>query len=141
MPVRSMRPDERDAVHEMMRALWPDFDGEDAAGEQVMVFERPASEGGTLGGFVSFSIRARAEGCATSPVPYIEGWWVAPELRQRGVGRDLIAAVERWARMCGFTELGSDADSVNALGVAAHKSLGFEETARMVFFRKKLGSR
>ena len=133
-----MQPDELPAVHDMMRALWPDFDGADAAGEQVMVYERPASEGGGLGGFVSFSIRARAEACDTSPVPYVEGWWVAPELRRKGVGRELIAAVERWAKMCGFKELGSDADSVNALGVMAHKSLGFEERARMVFFRKKL---
>jgi aminoglycoside 6'-N-acetyltransferase I len=133
-----MQPDELGAVHEMMRALWPDFDGEMTPGEQVMVFEQPASDGGGLGGFVSFSMRLRGEACDTSPVPYLEGWWVAPELRSKGVGRELVVAVERWAKMCGFKELGSDADTVNALGIAAHKALGFEERARMVFFRKKL---
>jgi aminoglycoside 6'-N-acetyltransferase I len=135
MPVRHMQPDDVPAVHEMMRALWPDFEGDDAAGEQVIVWEQP---GGTLGGFVSFSIRPRAEGSELSPVPYVEGWWVAPDLRRKGVGRELVAAVERWAKMCGFKELCSDADHGNDLGRAAHRALGFEERARMVFFRKKL---
>lgn len=134
MPVRPMRPDDLAAVHAMMRELWPDFDGE-TGGEQIMVWEQP---GGGLGGFVSFSIRPWGNGTAARPVPYVEGWWVAPALRRAGVGRALVAAVETWAKLCGFRELGSDADLDNANGRAAHKALGFEETARMAFYRKKL---
>jgi aminoglycoside 6'-N-acetyltransferase I len=129
-----MRPDETREVFAMMRELWPDFD-DDLHGEQVMVWEQP---GGGLGGWVSFSIRPWADGIESRPVPYVEGWWVAPALRKAGVGRALIAGVEAWAKMCGFRELGSDADLDNATGRAAHEALGFEETARMVFFRKKL---
>ena len=129
-----MRPDEMGAVFAMMRELWPDFD-DDLHGEQVMVWEKA---GGGLGGWVSFSIRPWGNGIESRPVPYVEGWWVEPSLRRSGVGRALIAAVEQWAKMCGFRELGSDANLGNELGRAAHAALGFEETERMVFFRKKL---
>ena len=129
-----MRPDDAREVFAMMRELWPDFD-DDLHGEQVMVWEQP---GGGLGGWVSFSIRPWGSGTESRPVPYVEGWWVAPALRKAGVGRALIAAVEAWAKMCGFRELGSDADLDNAIGRAAHEALGFEETARMAFYRKKL---
>ena len=129
-----MRPDETGQVFAMMRELWPDFD-DDLHGEQVMVWEQP---GGGLGGFVSFSIRPWGNGIESRPVPYVEGWWVAPALRRAGVGRALIAAVESWAKMCGFRELGSDANLDNAIGRSAHEAIGFEETARMAFYRKKL---
>ena len=120
----------------MMRALWPDAGDYDFGDEAVFVWER--AEGG-LGGFVSFSIRAWAEGCASAPVPYVEGWWVAPDLRRSGVGRALFAAVEQWARENGYVELGSDVELHNAVSIAAHEALGFEPTIRVQYFRKKLG--
>jgi aminoglycoside 6'-N-acetyltransferase I len=129
-----MRPHELPEVHAMMRALWPDFDGEDD-GEQILVWERP--EGG-LGGFVAHGVRARGEGCATRPVPWIEGWYVAPDLRRTGVGRALIAAVEELARRAGYAELGSDTWLDNAPSIAAHEALGFEPTERLQYFRKRL---
>ena len=129
-----MQPEEAANVFAMMRELWPDFD-DDLHGEQVIVWEQAD---GALGGFVSFSIRPWGNGCDARPVPYVEGWWVAPALRRGGVGRALIAAVEQWAKMCGFRELGSDAQLDNKIGRDAHAAVGFEETERMVFFRKKL---
>ncbi|HTJ46890.1 MAG TPA: GNAT family N-acetyltransferase [Kofleriaceae bacterium] len=130
-----MRDDEVAAVHEMMRALWPDFDGDAGPGE-ILVWERP--DGAGLGGFVQLNVRAYGEGCDTQPVPWIEGWWVAPDLRRSGVGRALVAEVERWAREGGFTELGSDTWLDNTGSIAAHEALGFEKTEQLQFFRKKL---
>ncbi len=135
MPVRPMRDDEIDAVKAMMLALWADFDG-DYGDEQVLVWERA---GGDLGGFVSYEVRAWAEGCDSRPVPYIEGWWVAPDLRGAGVGRALIAAVEAWARAKGFVELGSDVDLGNESSLKAHVALGFEPRIAVQYFRKRLG--
>src|SRR5262249_49038597 len=134
MPVRAMRDDELAAVHAMKRALWPDFDGEDDD-HPVLVWERAD---GTLGGFVEDGLRGHGDGCSISPVPWIEGWWVAADLRRTGVGRALIAEVERWARAQGFTELGSDTWLDNAGSIAAHEALGFEPTERVQFFRKRL---
>jgi aminoglycoside 6'-N-acetyltransferase I len=77
-------------------------------------------------------------GCDSAPVPYIEGWWVAPELRRAGVGRALVGAVEQWCKEQGFDELGSDVELDNDVSLRAHAALGFEPTLRLQFFRKRL---
>lgn len=135
MPARLMRSHELPEVTEMMRTLWPGGDSYDFSDETVYVWEK---DDGGLGGFVSFSLRPWAEGCDSTPVPYVEGWWVAPELRQAGVGRALVAAVERWCREEGYDELGSDVELDNAISLRAHAALGFEPTLRVQFFRKRL---
>jgi len=135
MSVRLMQEEESPEVTEMMRTLWPGGDSYDFAGETVFVWER---DGGGLGGFVSFSIRPWAEGCDSTPVPYIEGWWVAPDLRRAGVGRALVRAVEKWSREHGYRELGSDVELDNGVSLRAHAALGFEPTLRVQFFRKHL---
>lgn len=48
------------------------FEGVKAA-DQVWVAEDAS---GRLLGFVELSLRPYAEGCASSPVPYIEAWYV-----------------------------------------------------------------
>ncbi len=134
--VRAMREGEVAEVHAMMMALWSDFDG-DTGGEHVLVWDR--GDGGPLGGFVAYAVRAHGEGCdASGPVPWIEGWWVAPELRRAGIGRALIAAVEAWARAAGFVELGSDVEVDNTGSLDAHAALGFEPTERIQYFHKHL---
>ena len=130
-----MQPAELPEVAAMMRALWPASAHYDFADETVLVWERPA---GGLGGFVSFSVRPWAEGCDSTPVPYIEGWWVAQDLRRAGIGRALIEAVERWCREHGYSELGSDVEVDNAGSIEAHGALGFESTLQLQFFRKRL---
>ena len=51
-----------------------------------------------------FSLRPYAEGCATTPVAFLEAWFVSPERRRRGVGRALVATAEAWARGRGCHE-------------------------------------
>jgi aminoglycoside 6'-N-acetyltransferase I len=46
--------------------------------------------------------------------------------------------VEEWTRGHGCSELASDALLDNASSHAAHAACGFEETERVVFFRKVL---
>jgi aminoglycoside 6'-N-acetyltransferase I len=71
-----------------------------------------------------------AEGCESRPCPYIEGWWVAPDLRRTGVGRALIAAVESWCTAHGYTELASNVELDNDISLQAHAALGFEPVCR-----------
>jgi aminoglycoside 6'-N-acetyltransferase I len=122
----------------MMHALWPTSDPYDFSDESVFVWQRHDSP--SLGGFISFSVREWAEGCESAPVPYIEGWWVAPDLRGTGVGRALVLAVERWSLEHGHTELGSDVALDNEASLRAHAALGFAPTLRLQFFRKRLES-
>jgi aminoglycoside 6'-N-acetyltransferase I len=75
-------------------------------------------------------------GAQSSPVGFLEGLYVVPHARRKGVARALVAEVSRWARASGCSELASDAALANAASHAVHRALGFEETERVVFFRK-----
>jgi len=126
--------------------LWPGADAEHATnirryfkGTLREPFEvLVADDDGDLVGFVELSIRAYAEGCDTDHVGYLEGWYVTPDRRGRGVGRSLIEAVETWAREQGCTELGSDAELENVASDKAHRACGFAETGQIRCYRKIL---
>ena len=89
-------------------------------------------------GFAEISLRAWAEGCVSSPVGYLEGWYVKAEYRRTGVGRRLVAAGEEWARSQGCSEMASDTWLDNDVSHAAHLALGFTEASRVIHYRKSL---
>ena len=63
---------------------------------------------------------------------------MVPPARRKGVAASLVAAVAQWARGAGCRELASDAALENFIGQLVHRALGFEETERVVFFRRVL---
>lgn len=87
---------------------------------------------------LELSLRPYADGCDSSPVPFVEGWYVAPEARRMGVGAALVRATERWALDNGYSEMASDALLENTGSERAHKAVGFEEVERAIRFRKDL---
>ena len=91
-----------------------------------------------LVGFLEASIRPFVEDCQTDNVGYLEGWFVEPEYRQHGTGRALVAAAEKWARSQGCTEMASDTEVGNEEGLAAHQSLGYEVSSKLIHLRKDL---
>ncbi len=101
----------------------------------ILVIERPD---GTLGGFAEVGQRSYAEGCATSPVGYLEGLYVDPDLRQQGWARRLVAAAEAWARTQGCSEMASDCLIENTNSLVMHLALGYSEVERIICFRKTL---
>lgn len=134
----------------MRHALWPDADagvladealaflsGETSPAMLAAVFVAEASDGALLG-MIELSLRPYADGCESSPVPYVEGWYVAEGHRGRGIGRALMKAAEDWARERGHTEMASDALLDNTISEQVHKALGFEEVERAIRFRKSL---
>jgi aminoglycoside 6'-N-acetyltransferase I len=94
--------------------------------------------GGGLCGFIEVSLRNYAEGCMTSPVAYIEGWYVDEKSRRHRLGTRLVQAAEAWARHQGLKEIASDTQIDNTVSIQAHKILGYEEVKRIVCFRKVL---
>ncbi|MCA0375453.1 MAG: GNAT family N-acetyltransferase [Gemmatimonadetes bacterium] len=140
-----MHDGDHDEVVRMRCALWPDATAaehaeevrETAARDDLVVLVAPRATGG-LAGFAEVGTRAYAEGCDTSPVGFLEGWYVDDDLRRRGVGAALVRAAEDWARARGLTEFGSDALLDNTLSHTAHRALGFDEVERIVCFRKAL---
>jgi aminoglycoside 6'-N-acetyltransferase I len=130
----------------MRRALWPDCSEamhsleieqqiKDAGTGAVFVFER---EGGRLGGFIELSVRDRVDGSYSQRVGYVEGWYVDPDLRGCGVGRQLMKSAEQWVVSIGLTELASDAEIENEQSISAHHALGFRETFRLAHFLKQV---
>jgi 8-oxo-dGTP diphosphatase len=93
---------------------------------------------GEVVGFLEVSLRDWAEGCRSSPVGFLEGWFVDPGWRHRGVGAALVAEGEAWAHRRGCTEMGSDADADNSISWLAHTRLGYQEVERRVGFSKRL---
>lgn len=136
-----MRESDCDAWRAMRRRLWPDATEDDArawlARGDAVTLIAIRGEGDPCG-FAEVGCRAFADGCASSPVAYLEGWWVEPDARRAGIGRALVAAAAAWARARGLTELASDAELDNAVSIDAHAALGFEEVARAVLFRQAL---
>lgn len=129
----------------MRHALWPEVPPDDLLQEMdrilpdtstpVFVFERP--DGG-LGGFIEAGTRKYADGCGTSPVGYIEGWFVDEDLRGQGIGVALVRAAEDWARAQGLKEMASDTWLDNEVSIRAHIAMGYEEVERLIHFAKTL---
>ncbi len=147
MLIRTAQPGDAADWERMRQRLWPTDDDEHAraiaaffAGDQrdpAEVFLAFEAQGRAIG-FAEVSIRPYAEGCHSGRVAYLEGWFVEPAYRRRGVGAALVAAVEEWGREQGCPELASDAEIENSGSIAAHQSLRFTEVARVVCFRKLL---
>jgi aminoglycoside 6'-N-acetyltransferase I len=123
--------------------LWPD----EVLDDVWNYLDRPQSAAafvaigkpGEVLGFAEATIRHDyVNGCETSPVGFLEGWYVEPRVRGQGVGRALIRAVECWVLQQGCHELGSDALLDNDAGHAAHRACGFRETERVVYFCKRM---
>lgn len=94
-----------------------------------------------LHGFVEVSMRLMAEGCNSSPIGYLEGWYVEAEQRGKGIGRALVKKAEAWALANGCKEMASDAEFTNNLGRTAHEKLGYEEVEVLAHYRKSLRDR
>ncbi len=116
------------------------FDAAESGGtSRVGVAVYVADRGnGSLAGFVEIGSRDYAEGCETTPVAYVEGWYVDPDVRRTGLGTDLLRAAESWALANGFSEIASDTELDNDVSLQAHVRLGFEEVERQICFIKSL---
>ena len=146
--VRPVEPRDLESWAAMRNALWPDATRDDLRAGVKTFFDRKSrfitaafiaeSDDNSPLGFIELNLRPYAEGCESSPVPHIEGWYVIPTARQSKIGTKLMHAAESWAQAHGFNELTSDTTEQYPLSIRAHTSNGFEEVERLITFRKKL---
>ena len=144
--IRPVEPTDKGAWARLRRKLFPDFDPPEIdeffetgcfdGFDKCAVFVAEAE--GRLVGFAEASARPYAEGCTTTPVTYLEAWYVDEEARILGVGRCLVDAVADWGRSKGMREFASDAEINNLTSHSAHGAVGFEEVERIVCFAKSL---
>ena len=144
-PIRRATQADKQEWLRMRLLLWPYGTTEGFSREMNGLLDDPLSpvfvaarSNGKLGGFLEAGMRKYADGCESSPVGYIEGWYVDEDLRGQGIGTALIKAAEDWARSQGMTEMASDTWLENEASIQSHLKLGYEETDRLVHFAKKL---
>jgi aminoglycoside 6'-N-acetyltransferase I len=99
-----------------------------------------AEEDGLLVGLAELSVHLYAEGCTSDHVGFLEGWYVEPASRRRGIGRALLTASEAWALSQGCRELATDTRLENADVVKTYEACGYEEVGQLRCFRKTLAS-
>jgi aminoglycoside 6'-N-acetyltransferase I len=133
---------------EMRADLWPDGSEADqlldlktsylADNPDLKAFIATDEEG-KVAGFAEAAVRHDyVNGCDTSPVLFLEGLYVRPEARRQGVAGRLVKRAADWGREQGCREFASDALLDNIGSHSLHAALGFEETERVVYFRKEL---
>lgn len=129
----------------LRKNLWDQMSDSENKSEMTGIFENSdtqlvlvAEDDGELIGFLEASIRPFVEDCQTENVGYLEGWWIEPEYRRKGIGRELVNQAENWAREKGCKEMASDSEIGNDLSLKAHRKLGYQETSRLVHLRKEL---
>jgi molybdopterin synthase catalytic subunit len=150
MKIRAVQREDHDEWLRMRYALWPEYLAQQVRDDvadyhdtrkiwglptAAMVIDRGD---GRLGGFIEASLRPFADGCVTSPVGYVEGWYVDEDLRRGGWGAKLVAAAEEWARGNGCVEMASDCASGNIVSLQSHRRLGFAHSDHLISFRKPL---
>ena len=124
--------------------LWPTTDREGHLSEiQTLIHDKKFScylalYENKIIGFLETYIRPFANGCDEQPVLFVEGIWVHKAWRRKRVAEGLIYHLEEWAKDNGHKEIGSDSALNNTSAHLAHKAWGFQETTRVVYFKKDL---
>ena len=142
--IRAAQPGDTTSWARLRGELWTDANADELAAETRDFFARAgeaavfvAVVAGSVVGFAEATLRRdHVNGTDASPVGFLEGWYVAPAQRGRGIGRALVGAVERWTRGHGCAQLASDALIENVASQRAHLACGFHETERVVCFVK-----
>jgi aminoglycoside 6'-N-acetyltransferase I len=144
--IRAFREDDLSEWFRLRSLLWDETPAEEHEAEMMDIMMHSDSQfvvvadldGGRLAGFLEASIRPFVEDCLSENVGYLEGWFVEPEYRRQSIGRQLVEYAEKWARAHECTEMASDAEVDNDASISAHYKLGYDETSRLVHFRKDL---
>jgi len=128
-------------------ALWSDATADEHRGYMAIALAQPErflqlmiyDEKRQPVGFIEGSLRSDyVNGTESSPVGFVEGVYVVPSWRRKGIARQLFAAIGDWAKARGCRELASDALIDNEASQRAHRALGFRETERVVYFTRLL---
>lgn len=143
LTVRKVQQEDFSLWLKLRKALWPESTLKELNEEILDIFskinENPvflAYHDHDIAGFIECSIHQEAPGCKTNKIAYIEGWFVYPNYRNLGIGRQLMEAVFNWAKDLGINEIASDTTDDYPLSPKAHKQLGFIETIPLHYMKR-----
>ncbi|MBH0156151.1 GNAT family N-acetyltransferase [Fictibacillus sp. 5RED26] len=143
--IKEAKEHDLDSLTELALALWPDNEFIDLRKEfkqllnsdkdKVIVYLMHAQ----LIAFIHISVRSDyVEGSKDSPTGFIEGIYVKPEYRKKGISKKLIEKGESWLKTKGCSQIGSDIEQSNDTSYHFHKSVGFKEVNRLIAFIKEI---
>lgn len=78
------------------------------------------------------------EGTESSPVGYLEGIYVKPEFRNKGIAKELVEYSKKWSLENGCEELASDCEFSNEASRRFHNKIGFHKANTIICFTMKL---
>jgi ribosomal protein S18 acetylase RimI-like enzyme len=111
---------------EWIRRATPDASGRSISYLAYESDENAAAASEEACGIVRGWLDNRVEGVA-----FVQAMWVAPHVRRRGVGRELIEVVADWARSRGMHTLKLMVTSSNEPAIGFYRRLGFAMTGRV----------
>ena len=97
------------------------------------------SESGAAVAMLEVSLRNFVDGCLGGPVGYIEGIYVTPLERKQGYAGELIEFATSWFRSKGCRDMAADAELANLIAQDFLTRAGFDETYRVVEYKRSLG--
>jgi aminoglycoside 6'-N-acetyltransferase I len=142
--IRPVTQEDKTEWLRMRKGIWPeapdeylDYDMDDVLSSDRNAVFFALLEGSPVG-MIEVHLKESAEGCFSSPVGYLEAWFVNEDMRGKGAAGALIDAAENWARTKGCRDMASDTWLENAVSIRAHAKMGYSEVERLVHFVKQL---
>ncbi len=139
MGVRQADRGDLDAWVDMRIALWPSERREVLLEEAEAILSSPDEvcfmlEVGTdKAGFIEGAVRQGP----SARYGHVEGWYVAPEYRRLGHGRELMGRLEQWCLHREICRMTSDTGRAYPISPKAHAGCGFVKAGSMDIFVKK----
>ena len=96
-------------------------------------------ESGAAVAMLEVLLRNFVDGCLGGPVGYIEGIYVTPLERKQGYAGELIEFATSWFRSKGCRDMAADAELANLIAQDFLTRAGFDETYRVVEYKRSLG--
>lgn len=96
------------------------------------------NDAGQAIGFIELSLRNIVDGVIGGPVGYIEGIYLDPEYRNKGVGQALISGAMDWFRNKGCQQVATDTEIDNHSAQAYFEKLGFQRKWTIVQYLKDI---
>lgn len=134
-----------DSLTELAIALWPENEFSELRKEFEQLLNSDKDKvivclmHAQLIAFIHISVRSDyVEGSQDSPTGFVEGIYVEPEYRKRGISKKLIKEGESWLKTKGCSQIGSDIEQSNITSYHFHKSVGFKEVNRLIAFIKDI---
>jgi aminoglycoside 6'-N-acetyltransferase I len=92
-----------------------------------------------VAGFIHIVIRNDfVEGADSGKTAYLEGIFVKPAYKNKGIATLLFSHGEQWAKSSGLKQLASDTEIRNEISQRFHKKIEFDEVNRIVYFLKNI---